>query len=410
MERALLGIALILIAAEVGGFVSDRLRLTRVAGQIGAGLLIGPSVLGLIQIDGELGLLSSVGALVVLAIAGLETDIAGLRSVGRPALLAAVGGVILPFVLGAGVAHAFGYSDAAALFAGAILTATSVGISAAALRELGLGRSRTGTTILGAAVIDDVLGLAVLALVIAAATRSGSSPVMQLGAMTAVLIVAFIFLRAFRHRLSSLIGAFQARGGGIAGLLGLVIVVGWIFQSIGGLAAITGAYFVGLAVNGSHVSERIRQQLVHAGEALFIPVFLVGIGLSVDVRAAPALLGVTVALFVVAVVGKLVGCSLGALAGGLGPHGSLGVGMGMVARGEVAMVAATLGLSAGIIDNGLYAASVLMALGTTMLTPILMAIWARRPSLSGRALEVPTLTSHGLSGSMGTVLQTVELD
>ncbi len=184
MERALLGIALILIAAEVGGFVSDRLRLTRVAGQIGAGLLIGPSVLGLVQIDGQLGLLSSVGALVVLAIAGLETDIAGLRSVGRPALLAALGGVILPFILGAGVAHAFGYSDAAALFAGAILTATSVGISAAALRELGLGRSRAGTTILGAAVIDDVLALAVLALVIAAATRSGSSPLAQLGAMT----------------------------------------------------------------------------------------------------------------------------------------------------------------------------------------------------------------------------------
>ena len=407
MERALLGIALILIAAEVGGFVSDRLRLTRVAGQIGAGLIVGPSVLGLVQIDGQLQLLASVGALVVLAIAGLETDVAGLRTVGRPAVLAAIGGVVLPFALGAGVAHAFGYPDAAALFVGAILTATSVGISAAALRELGLGRSRAGTTILGAAVIDDVLGLAVLALVIAVATGSGGSPLTPLLAMAAVLVGAFIFLRTVGPRLPHLIGGLQARGGGIAGMLGLVIVVGWVFQSIGGLAAITGAYFVGLAVNGSHVSERVRVELVHAGEALFIPVFLVGIGLSVDIReASPALLGLTAAIFAVAVAGKLLGCSVGALAGGLGGHASLGVGMGMVARGEVAMVAATLGLSSGVIDNGLYAACVLMALATTMLTPVLLAVWARRQTWRAGSSRASRQRATACPAPLSPLLQT----
>jgi len=402
-----LPLALVLIAAEIGGFISDRLRLTRVAGQITAGLLIGPSVLGLVTLDGNLQMLSGFGALCVLAIAGLETDVLAMRAVGRPALLAAVGGVILPMVIGFVVIRALGYDERAALLAGAILTATSVGISAATLRELKLSRSRAGTTIIGAAIIDDVLGLIVLSLVVADTFGSGS-PVNQILAMTAVLVLSAVGLGLFRARLAALLHSLHLQGGGIAGMVGVVLVLAWVFQTLGGLAAITGAYVAGLAVSGTHVADRLREKLVHTGEAVLVPVFLVGIGLSVNIRGAGDVAVVTLSLLIVAVIGKIIGCGIGARLGGLDRHTSVGVGVGMIARGEVALVAATLAHSRGGIDDRLYAASVLMALGTTVMTPVLLALWAGRPSLS--MLAEAASGAQGLPGSLATIPQRVEAE
>ncbi len=382
MEGILLPLALILIAAELGALVSERLGMTRVAGQIAAGLIVGPSVLGLVQDETVFQTLAGVGALCILAIAGLETDLVAMRSVGRPAILTAIGGVILPFVGGAVLVHALGYDLRASLFCGAILTATSVGISAAALRELNLGQSRTGSTIMGAAIIDDVLGLMVLGLVVAE-TGTGSAPLQQFGAMTAVLVGAGVGIWLFRSRLVAVLHHLHLRGGGPAAMLGGVLLLAWVFQSLGGLAGITGAYVAGVAIAGSHVAGGLRDRLVHAGEALFVPVFLVTIGLSADLRTVPAVAPVTIALLVVAILGKLIGGGIGARVGGLGGHASLGVGIGMIARGEVALVAATLGLSSGAIDSGLYSAVVVVALATTIVTPIALSLWARRPTLAG---------------------------
>ena len=384
MDGILLPLALILLAAELGAFVSDRLGVTRVAGQIGAGLLIGPSVFGLVG-DGEtIRLLAGVGALCILAVAGLETDLVALRSVGRPAALTALGGVILPFAGGALVLHWLGYDLRAALFCGAILTATSVGISAAALGELHLLRSRTGSTILGAAVLDDILGLVVLGLVVAeSGSGAGADPLRQLGAMAIVLTAAGLGFWLLRGHLVTILHQLHLRGGGGAALLGLVLVLAWAFQAVGGLAGITGAYLAGLAVAGSHVADGLRNRLTQAGETLFVPVFLVAIGLSADLHALPLVAPAALALLAVAVLGKLIGAGLGARLGGLGGHSSLGVGIGMIARGEVALVAAAIGRTSGAIDAGLYAAVVLVALGTTVLTPVLLAVWSSRPSLAG---------------------------
>lgn len=392
MVQLLLPLALVLIGAELGGFITERMGLTRVAGQITAGLVVGPSILGLVTFDSDITLLAGFGSLCVLAIAGLETDLTAMRAVGRAAMLAAVGGVVLPMLLGYVAIRALGYDDRAALLVGAILTATSVGITAATLRELKLNHSRMGTTIVGAAIIDDVLGLIVLSLVVADTLGTGS-PVNQMFAMTGVLVVTAIGLIVVRARLSGWLKRLNVQGGGIAGLVGAVLVVAWVFQAIGGLAAITGAYVAGLAVSGTHIADGLRIKLVHAGEALLIPVFLVGIGLSVNLRGASGVAPAAIILLVLAVLGKIVGSGIGARAGGLDRHSSLGVGLGMVARGEVALVAATLAHSQGGIDDGLYAASVLMTLGTTVLTPILLAIWARSPRLSG----LPRLVSDGVS-------------
>lgn len=391
MEDVLLPLALILLASEAGGFLTGRLGLTRVAGQIGAGLVLGPSLLGVVTDGPTIRVLSGVGALCILAVAGLETDLRQLRSVGRPAMLAALGGVAVPMIGGSAIVHAFGYDARTSLFCGAVLTATSVGITAAALRELGRLGGPVGATILAAAVIDDVLGLAVLSLVVAE-TGDGGSPIWAITAMLVVLGGAAIGGRLVRDHLVTALDRLHVRGGGLAAMLGLAFATAWLFQSVGGLAGITGAYAAGVVVAGSPVAERLRGRLVHAGEALCVPVFFVAIGLSADVRTVATVAPAALALLAVAVAGKLVGSGLGARLGGLDRSDSVGVGIGMVARGEVALVAATIGRSVGAIDAGLYSALVLVALATTVLTPTGLALWAARPKLRGLVGE-PVVTS-----------------
>ena len=382
MADPLFSLALILLAAEAGGFVSGRLGLTRIVGQIAAGLVIGPSMFGLVAPGATIDLLSGIGALCILAIAGLETDLRTIRSVGRPALLAAMGGVAIPMVTGVFVVQGLGYDLRAALFCGAILTATSVGVTAAALRELGRLDSRVGSTILAAAVIDDVLGLMVLAIV-SAETGGPRSPIVAIGAMALVLGAAVIALRIGRAPIARTLEHLHIHGGGLAAMLGLVLLVAWVFQAIGGLAGISGAYAAGLLVAGSPLAEKFRDRLVHAGEAILVPMFFVGVGLSTDVRAVPAVLPVAILLLVVAVLGKLVGSGLMAWLGGLDRRSSAGVGIGMIARGEVALVALALARSTGALDDAMFAALVLVILATTVLTPIGLSAWAGRIELRG---------------------------
>jgi Kef-type K+ transport system membrane component KefB len=385
----ILPLALILIAAELGAALAHAAHLPRVVGQIGAGLVIGPSLLGLVTDGSAISSVAELGALAILGTAGLETNVAAMRRVGTPALFAAVGGVVLPFILGYGVAIAFGLNQSAALFCGAILTATSVGITAATLQSLGLVNGRAGLTILGAAVIDDVLGLVVLALVVADVGR-GSSPAGILLPMAATVVIAVIALRYLPGHLHRGLRLLHFHGGGgLAAALGFVLVVAWAFEALGGLAGITGAYVAGLALAGSPLSEHIKDGLVRAGEALCVPVFFVAIGLAANLHDVPPVLPLALALLAVAIIGKLIGCSLGARIGGLDDEDSVLVGVGMIGRGEVALVAATVGLQSGAIDSGVYAAVVLVALVTTVLAPIGI-------SLLANDIRIPAVTSAAL--------------
>ena len=395
MNDALLPLAIILLTAELGALVADRLRLTRVTGQIVAGIIVGPSLLRLVSDDSIISALASVGALSILAIAGLETDIALMRKVGRAALLAASGGVALPMAGGTLVILALGYDVRAALFCGAVLTATSVGITAAALRELGLLSSPAGTTILGAAVIDDVLGLVVLGLVVA--DTGGASPIATIVPMGLVLGGAVGGLYFLRDRVIGILEHLHSRGGGLAAVVGLVLVLAWVFQSLGGLAGITGAYLAGLALAGSPVGDRTRERLIHAGEALCVPIFFVAVGLSANLGTMTGTAPAAAALLLVAVVGKLIGSAVGARLGGSSGEDSVVVGIGMIARGEVALIAASLGRQVGAIDAGLYAGLVVVALATTVITPVALTLWANRPVRPVPATEIPIALGPGLS-------------
>jgi Kef-type K+ transport system membrane component KefB len=395
MTQEILALAVILIAAEAGGLAAAALRLPRVTGQIAAGVLVGPSVLGLVGEGPTVRLLAELGALCILALAGLETDIGTLVSVRRPAILAASGGVVLPFAAGVVVTLALGHPLGTALFVGAVLTATSVGITAATLRDLGTLGSRAGATIMGAAVADDVLGLVVLALVVASVTGT-ASPLASFGAMLAVAGGTAVVAVAGRRWLPAALRVLESFGGGLPALLGLVLAAAWAYEALGGLAGITGAYFAGLLLAGSDVGERLRERLAHVGDAIGAPVFFVAIGLSADMRSIGPAVVLGVVLLVVAIVGKLVGSGLGARIGGLPGQDSLTVGIGMIARGEVALVAASTGLAAGAIGGPVYAALILVALATTIVTPVLLAGAERWPLETWRiprlAIRRPAIT------------------
>jgi Kef-type K+ transport system membrane component KefB len=380
MNDIALVLALILVAAELGAALSHALGQPRVVGQIAAGIVLGPSLFSAVEDGPTIQALSDLGALAILATAGLETNVKALRSVGFAALYAAFGGVIVPFAGGVGLAIAAGLDLRSSLFCGAILTATSVGITAAVLNELNLLRGRAGMAILGAAVIDDILGLVILGLVVAD-TSAGGSPLLTLIPMVATLAIAGIALRWLPDHISGVVERLHLRGGGLAATLGFVLAVGWAFQTLGGLAAITGAYVAGLVLAGSPLAEELKHGIGRAGEALLVPVFFVTVGLSADLRIVGPVLPFAVGLLVVAIVGKVVGSGIGAMMGGL-QRGAAGlVGIGMVARGEVALVAATLGLKSGAIDNRVYSAAILVALASTMITPVALNLWAKRPSI-----------------------------
>jgi Kef-type K+ transport system membrane component KefB len=390
VAELILPLALILIAAELGAMLAHMARLPRVVGQIGAGLVIGPSLMGVVS-DGEIiRFVAELGALAILGTAGLETNLEAMRKVGKPALMAAIGGVVLPFGLGFAVAQLFGLSMVAALFCGATLAATSVGITAATLQQLNLVNGTGGLTILGAAVIDDVLGLVVLALVVADA-GSATSPLAVMLPMTITIVLAALALRHLSGHLHRVFDTFHGRGGGLALALGFVFLVAWAFEALGGLAAITGAYVAGLALAGSPMAENLKDGLVRAGEALCVPVFFVAIGLAADLRAVPPVLPLALALLAVAVIGKVIGSGLGARLGGLSGSDAGLVGWGMVGRGEVALVAATVGLQAGAIDDGVYAAVVLLAVVTTVIAPVGVTLWSRGLHLPSISPSMPAL-------------------
>lgn len=369
-------LAIVLLAAEGGALLAHLAGLPRVVGQIGAGIVLGPSLAGLVSPVGTVEGIAQLGALAILGIAGLETNLAAMRHVGKAAFLVAMGGVILPFVTGLGLALAAGLDTTAALFVGAILTATSVGITAATLQELGLMHTRAAVTILGAAIIDDVLGLIVLGLVVSE-TAAGGSLLATVVPMALTVLGVWAILRWAPVHLGRAIEMLHLRGGGLAAMLGMVLAFAWAVQAFGGLAGITGAYVAGLALSGSSAAPRLRDGLIRAGEAFCVPVFFVAIGLAADLRQIGPVLPFALGLLAVAVLAKLVGSAAAAGVAGMSARESGLVGIGMIARGEVALVAATVGLRAGAIGPGVYAAVVLVSVATTILTPLGIAAWSR---------------------------------
>ena len=395
--QVLLLLAIIVSSAKLAGAAANRVRQPAVFGEILVGLLLGPTLLNVLgwpvfaaagthgsSLAAEAPLLgfvrdlADIGVILLMFVAGLETDMAEMRRVGRVAFWAAAGGVILPMGGGALTASAFGLPLLwQGVFIGAILTATSVSISAQTLMELGALRSREGTAILGAAVIDDVMGILVLS-VVAALARAGGDAGASGMAVTVVRLVLFFVLAWFAGRFFPDI-VRAARGlrvsqGVLAAAITVAFLYAWSAEYLGGVAAITGSYLAGVLFGLTPFKSSIDEGIHPLTYSIFVPVFFVSIGLQANAAALGGQLAFVIVLVLVAIVTKAAGCLIGAAASGFNLTESVRVGVGMISRGEVGLIVAGYGLSNGLIDRDVFSASVVMVLVTTMVTPPLLKL------------------------------------
>lgn len=382
----LLPLIVILIGSQLAGRLCRRVNLPSVFGVLLVGLILGPSVLGWVRTSESLTQLSELGVLILMFLAGLETDTVEMRKLGATSFLTALGGVLLPFAGGTLVAMAFGVPLLASLFVGAILTATSVSISARTLQELGRLQSREGTVILGAAVIDDVMGVVVLSIVIGVA--GGGDVLFSILKMLLFFPVAIIAGYLLMPTLTKWLKDWQHHEAELAVVLAVVLIFAWASEVFGGMAAVTGAYLAGLLVGRTEIATRVNRGASALGYAFFIPLFFVSIGVETQASSLGAMPWMTVVLIAVAIVTKAAGCFVGARVGGSTRLESLRIGTGMISRGEVALVIATLGLNAHVIDAGIFSMTVMMALVTTLLTPLLLKVVYMLPDPAARASEI----------------------
>jgi len=368
-------------SAKLMGEIFVKLRQPALVGEILAGALIGPGVLGWIAPHDTLKALSDLGVMFLLFDAGLQVKASDLLRVGGTATLVAALGVVATFFGGWGILLAWGSSPMEAIFVASALVATSVGITASALSARGLLHQVASQIILAAAVIDDVLGLIVLAVV--SGMARGRINVLDI-ALTAGLAVAFTVVVAKwgATTASRILQHFHSKAQAEEGRFHISLVLLFALSALAvytGIAAIVGAFLAGLALSES-ADARVRD-LTRGVSELLVPFFLVGIGLQMDLGLFRSKSAVALAVLILAmvVVTKVLGCGLGALSTGW--ENAWKVGMGMVPRGEVTMAIAQMGLAAKVIRPEVYAVVVFTAVATTLITPLLLKIGFRNPTI-----------------------------
>jgi Kef-type K+ transport system membrane component KefB len=423
-------VAAMLVAAKLLGWLAERVKVPGVIGELMAGVLIGPYLLGnLISIPLGAGhaaplfpapvgtewpvndvvwTFAQIASIVLLFVTGLHTDLKQFLKYVGPATLVAVAGLLIPFALGAAVVYVPTFSRlavrdggdvmVAALFVGAILAATSIGITARVLGDIGKLDTAEGVTILGAAVLDDVLGIIALAVVGGiAAAKSGVGEALTAGGVLLIAGKAFGFwigltvvvLLSARH-IERLIGRVNYSGAMVGLGLALAMVCSGAAESVG-LAFIIGAYSVGLGLSRTKLAHKLMEALEPVGD-FFVPIFFAALGMLVNVWAMFAswqvvLFGLTVTA--AAIVGKLIGCGAAALPGGFNLRGAYRIGLGMLPRGEVALIVAGIGLSSGMVGQVVFGVSIMMTLITTVVAPILLVPAFARGGPGRRRPEEP---------------------
>ena len=371
-ENMLLQIGTIILVVKAAGVLSRRFKQPAVLGQLMAGIILGPSLLKLLSTTPLINGMAEIGVVLLMFLAGLETDVKKIAENGGASVLSALGGIILPLAGGICLGIAFGLSLKVAIFLGVTLTATSVSITVQTLRELGKLQTREGTTILGAAVLDDILGIIMLSILLGILAGAESDDL----AFLIIKILAFLAATWVLGRALVPAGFRLARNMGVVqGLvpLGLAFcfVLAYLSQ-LGGLASITGAYLAGLLLKESGYANIMYESVETLSNNIFIPVFLVNIGLSAQIADLGSSLSFVGLLVLVAIFTKLLGGAIGAKLAGFPVFSSLAVGAGLVSRGEIALIIAALGLSKGIIDNSMFVSLVVMVLMTTVLSPVLL--------------------------------------
>jgi len=375
--------ALLLVLARLAALACSRVKIPSVLGEIAVGILVGPSVFGWIHHSDQLTVLAEIGAIVLLTQVGLDVDIDELLHVGKRSLTVAVVGVIAPLILGMATARAFGYSNTASLFVGAALAATSIGVTARVFADLGILASIEARVVLGAAIADDVIGLILLGVVARIAQR-GNLDVADVASSSGLAIGFVIAVVVVGDRLLAIIGdAMDAWTASATTTLSLSVAYVFALSALSsavGLAPIVGAFLAGLTLRRLPNRERLIRDTATVG-TIFVPLFFATVGLDTNFRefAHGRVLVTALVLTVVAIGGKVIA---GWAAGPNSGKRNL-IGVGMVPRGEVGLIFASVGVSLGAIPNDLRAVIVLVVLLTTVVAPPLLTYLSQGVSSTG---------------------------
>ena len=377
----LLDLAVLIFAAKAFGLLARRVGAPQVVGEIVAGLLVGPAILGFITVNDTLEVFAEIGVIMLMFAAGLGTDLKQLKSSGFKSFLVASIGVLVPLVGGFALYGLF-YGFAAppskgfytALFMGTIITATSVSITVAALSEMGKLSTEVGTTIVGAAVIDDVIGIIVLTCVVGGAGGDGNVGIVLLKIalfFAVAFVIGYIVHKCMdwleqRHSHTQRIPIYS---------LAFCFAMSYLAQKYFGIADITGAYCAGIVLCTIKDTEYVEKKIDISSYMLFGPIFFACIGLKTDLSGLTvSILGFSVCFIIVALLTKVVGCGLAAKICGYNMKDSLRVGAGMMTRGEVALIVAQKGLSAGVLDSVYFPAVILLIIVSSIVTPVVLKV------------------------------------
>lgn len=380
----ILDIALILISTKLFGLISRKFQLPQVVGALFAGLILGPAMLNIVHETEFLTQLAEIGVILLMFFAGIETDIVELKNSGKASFFIALLGIIVPLLGGFLVASYFNregimsFSDNSNvflqnMFIGTILTATSVSITVETLKEMGKLNSKVGNTILGAAIIDDILGIIALTIVISSAdTNIHLSEVLIKIALFFVFatISSVIFYKIFKYWLDR---DSKHKKRYVVAAFAFCLFLAYISEEYFGVADITGAFIAGLILSPLSKKYYIEEKLDTVSYAFLSPIFFASIGLKVVLpNMTFTVVLFAIVLTIVAVISKIIGCGLGCKLFDYTNREALQVGIGMVSRGEVALIVANKGFSAGLIGTSVLAPILIVVIATTILSPILL--------------------------------------
>ena len=375
----LLVLALILLSTKLLGLATEKIHMPQVVGALIAGIVLGPSGIGILENSDFLVKTAEIGVIMLMFTAGIDTDISELKDTGFKSFIIACMGVFVPLILCGGLYFLFFLHDFTtmnllkAAFVGSVFSATSVSITVETLNEMGKMKSKTGTILLSAALIDDILGIVVLS-VLTGLSSGGENPLVVLGKIGLFFVftigVGYIIRILFnkiseRHDHSRRIAVWA---------LAFCFLMSYIAEAVFGVADITGAFFAGLILcNLAKARQFVAKKFTVTAYMIFTPVFFASVGMKTNLTTMNAdILIFALLLIVAAVLSKIIGCGFGGKLCGLANHASLVIGIGMVARSEVALMVAQKGINANMIDPVILPAIVLSVIASALLTPILL--------------------------------------
>ncbi len=368
-------LTLILISSGIGGYIATKLGFSKLVGRILAGIIIGPSVLALVSPNVTISNFAEIGIILLMFLAGLETNVEDLKKSLKSSSLIAIGGIVVPFLFGIIsiflIRDNFDFKEG--IFLGIILTATSMGIIVQTLKEMKILNTKTGLNILGAAVFDDIIGVIILTFALSLFSGSLES-VGSLILKIALFFTLTIFIGGIISRfiLKNKRWFTLIRPKYILAYSLILVFVFALIASEFGMAMIIGSYFSGLIISETPLKERVTNEIENFGTAIFIPIFFVNIGLQINLESIWNYITVAIIITLMGILSKIIGASIGAKISGLKLKESLFIGVSMIPRAEVSLIISNLVYKLGFIQEDTFTAIILLVIVSTILSPWLL--------------------------------------